>query len=349
MPVRPLAPPIETPRRGGVRPLTDVAEQAPMPEESTSGPGMGTLATLLGGAGLVGAGLAARNPSAAWKGVKAGAKGLNSLRQQLMLSGYALPKSVAGGIGAVGEATAEGLEDALWAKLAGGAKGQAALPGMGTSPLAPLKELFKTQTLKDIKDAYKTHQFVGPTPGVTSKLPSPGRAMAAVDTGLRNVLMRAGKTPSEAQSALLQAPIGKIGEVLESPIAQGTYPFRRTGVNAFTEGWEKIKQMREHPLTMAGYAGAGALHGAATADERYPTSVPFAMAASARYGVPYGLAALAARGLMGANVSGTGIASSMVPFGEYGTEQSATPEGFFRPLFRPGIAKVWEDISGEGR
>jgi hypothetical protein len=254
----------------------------------------------------------------------------------LMLSGWALPKSVMGGLGAVGEAVLEGAPKAA----------QGSLPGLEMSRLAPLRELFKMQTLKDFGKAYREGASIGPTPGVTSHIPNPGKVMGAADTMFQKVLMRSGRSPQEAQSAMLQAPLGKIGEVLESPVATTIHPFRRTPMNAFTEGYQKVKNVSEHPGAMAAYTGAGALHGAATADDRYPISVPFGIAASARYGVPYGLAALAARGLVGGSPN-SGIGSSLVPFSEYGTEQATTPAGLLKPFIRPGIATVVKDVFGE--
>jgi hypothetical protein len=117
-------------------------------------------------------------------------------------------------------------------------------------------------------------------------------------------------------------------------------------VNSFVEGWDKIKNVAEHKGPMAAYVGAGAAHGALTADDRNPVSVPFGIAASARYGVPYGLAALAGRGLMGAATGGN-IGSSLVPFSEYATEQIRQPIDYLKPFVRPGIAKVVKDAFGE--
>jgi hypothetical protein len=144
---------------------------------------------------------------------------------------------------------------------------------------------------------------------------------------------------------MLQAPIPEIGKALESPVASAVHPFRRTPVNSFIEGYKKIRDVGDHPKTMMAYTGAGAAHGAATADDDYPASVPMAIAASARYGIPYGLAALVARGAVGGD-SDSGIGSNMVPFSEYGTEQATTPAGLLRPFYKPGIDKVLNDLFG---
>ncbi len=299
------------PRQGG---RVNLPADVDVQEES----GWGGKALAVGAAGLTA--LMAASPKA--RGVaKAGLSAANQLRQQLMLSGYALPKSVLGGVGAVGEMALE------------------------TGSLKPVKELLKMQTVKDVASAYQNHSSIGPTPGILSKIPNPGRVMGAFDTGFQEVLKRAGMTAQEAQAAMLQAPLeGRMGQNLESATAAAIHPFRRTPVNSFLEGFGKIKNAGQNPGTMAAYAGTGAVHGAATADEDYPVSVPMAIAASARYGLPYGLAALVARGAMGAT-DGGGIASSMVPFSEYGTEQATSLAGLTRPFYRPGIAKVISDFS----
>lgn len=284
--------------------------------ESNELPGWGKAA--LGGVGLVGAGLLARNP-------KSALKGLNNLRLQLMLSGYALPKSILGGVGATVE---KGLE---------------------TKSLEPIKQLFKMQTLRDIGGAWKSGGQVGPTPGATSRIPSPGKAMGSIDAAMRNVLQRSGSSADEAQSALLQAPLeGRLGQVLESPLASVVHPFRRTPFNAWLEGWDKIKNVKQAPAAMAAYTGAGATHGALTADDDYPVSIPFGVAASARYGLPYGLAAVAGRALAGGK-GGGGIAGNVLPVSEYGVTQAMTPSGIVKPFLKPGFVKPLEDLLGTGR
>lgn len=312
MPIRLKAPPVDaapTPRPFAGR---EVAPEA----ESTELPGWGKAA--LGGGALLAGGLLARNP----KGVLSG---LNSLRQQLMLSGYALPKSILGGGGAVLEKSIEGRT------------------------LEPLKQLFKTQTLKDVGAAWKSGGMVGPTPGAASRIPSPGKAMGSIDEAMKNVLTRAGSTPEEARSALLQAPLeGRLGEVLESGVAKVVHPFRRTPFNAWLEGWDKIKNAQQNKAALGIYGGAGAIHGAATAEEDYPVSIPLAIAASARYGLPYGLAAAAARGLAGGQ-GGGGIAGNILPVSEYGVTQAVTPGGLVKPFLRPAIVTPLEDLLGMGR
>lgn len=249
-----------------------------------------------------------------------GLKLANSLRQQLMLSGFALPKSLLGNVGAAVEASLE----------------------RGTTN--PLRQLFSGETLKDVGRAWKAGGEVGPTPGVLSKIPSPGKAMGSADVATRNALQRAGLSEEEAASAVLQSPIeGRLGQVLESPVARFVHPFRRTPFNQFIEGWGKVKNWRQAPKTMATYTGAGAIHGAATADEDYPLSVPLAIAGSARYGLPYGLAAAAGRAAMGARTGG-GIAGSVLPVSEYGVEEATSPEGITKPFIEPAALRALRRI-----
>lgn len=288
---------------------------APVQPEPDDDGGFDPLKALLIGGGAVAAGAAARNPMRTLQG-------LNALRQQLMLSGFALPKSVLGNVGAMVEASLEGRT------------------------LEPLRQFFKTQTLRDIGQAYKTGASIGPTPGAAAgSLPSPGRAMGALDTASQAALRRAGMTADEAQAALLQSPLeGRLGTALESAPARYVHPFRRTPFNQFIEGWDKIRNVSQHPGTMGIYTGTGAVHGAATADEDYPLSVPLAIAASARYGLPYGLAALTARGLAGARTGG-GIAGSVLPVSEYGIEQAVRDP--LKPFTQPAALTAMQRLIGK--
>ncbi len=330
MPVRPLAP-IEAPRRGGVRPLVeDVAGQAPVLEEGTDGPGLGTAAAIGGGlAGLlgVGAGLIRRNPRAAWEGAKKIGRTLGAVRQQGMLSGLALPKSVLGNVGATAVEAAE------------------------RGSMAPLRELFSMDTLRDIKNVYKTGgaaaQQIG-LPGMGRQVgkaaldtgttlpgPMPGRIMGAFDEATRNAMQRAGLTAAEAEKAVFQAPLpGALGEALDNPIMKYLIPFRRTPFNQLIEGGKAFapKTLTQGAL-LAGSGVSGAVHGAATADERFPTSVGVGAAAAAKYGLPYSLGALAGRAMAGGQGPG-GLGSTAVPISEYGVEsgvmnplESLTPAG----------------------
>lgn len=279
---------------------------APQPEEE-SGPNMGAIAAVGGGAALLTA-LVLHNPQMAKSMAVTALKKANAARQQLMLSHLALPKSVLGNVGAV------------------------ATDAIESRSLTPLKKFFSGETLRDAASAFRNAREVGPVnsqSGTTLPFPFdlPGRTMGALDTATQKAMQRYGKTGEEAAASLFQAPLGEnfgnMSKVLESPIAKYTIPFRRTPFNQFYEGMKTMSPEYAHKGVTAGYAAAGAVHGAATSDEQYPVSIPLATAASAKYGMPYALGALAGRVYSGGKNS-AGIAGSVLPVSEYGVERSIT-------------------------
>lgn len=253
----------------------------------------------------------------------------NAVRQQLMLSGFAPVKSVLGNVGT-------GVE--------------AAVEGRG---LRPLKELLSLKTLKDAARSMRSGaaQIDNPVGSAeTVNLPAwaslPGRFMSGADDATRAALGRAGYNEAEAANAVLQTPLpsnfGKFGEALESPAARYLHPFRRTPFNQFVEGLHRL------PFAGKGTTGAkvaygvtGAAHGAATEDEQYPVTIPLAIAASGRYGLPYGLAALLGRSLAGGK-GGGGVAGSVLPVSEYGYEQALTDP--FGPFTEPAAIRAFERL-----
>lgn len=263
----------------------------------------------LGAAGLIGLGLASRRPGFIGKA----ASKLGALRQQLMLSGLAVPKSILGNIGGATVASAE----------------------RGT--MEPLRQLFSRQMLRDIKGAWRDiPATVDPAYGTTLAGPTPGRAMGAIDTATRKAMQRAGLTEEEAAREILQAPLtGRLASTLDSPAARYFVPFRRTPFNQFLEGFDTLKGT--HPRVLAGATGAGAIHGAATADEKYPVSLGLGTAAAARYGLPYALGALVGRKLAGARTS-AGIAGSVLPVSEYGITSSV--EAPLQPFAEPALLRL---------
>ena len=298
------------PVRGGGSVFDDLPD-APAPEnEGTNFGGMA-----LGGALLAGAGaLATRYPGALSKIFKTG----NAVRQQLMLSGMAVPKSMLGNTGAAVNASLE------------------------RRTVEPLKQLFSPQTVRDAVSAYKTGSST-PT-GLTLPGPNPGKFMGAMDEATQNALQRAGLTPEESAREVMQAPLGenfgKFGDALEGPVAAHIMPFRRTPFNQFVEGLKTVKPDYAHKGVTAGYAATGAVHGTATADERYPVSIPLATALAAKYGLPYALAAVAARKLLGGAEEGGGILGSALPVSEYGVEQSISDP--LAPFFKPAASRFFE-------
>jgi len=258
-----------------------------------------------------------------------GAEYVNSARQQLMLSGLALPKSMLGNAGAAVSASME------------------------RGSMQPLKQMFSGQTLKDAVSAYKNNTgAVGASAnaprGVTIPfIPTPGRIMGAFDEAAQKALQRGGLTAKEAEREVLQAPLqGQLAEALDSPLARYVHPFRRTPFNQFIEGWKSApftKHAAQYPKTVGAYTAAGAAHGGLTADDDTPVSIPMVMAAAGKYGLTYGAAAMIARALAEGKISGSGIASGMLPVSEYGVEQSITSP--LQPFEKPAALTALERLS----
>ncbi len=295
------------------------APAAPAEEESNIGPlAMGAAA----GGGILAllGGIAAKNPSLIGKGLK----GLGAIRMQSMLTGMAPVKSVLGNLGAGVERVVEG-------------KGTGAL-----------KEMFSRQMLDDIVTGYKTNAGHNPS-GVNLPGPMPGRIMGAFDSAAQKALQRGGASADEAENAVLQSPLqGDLAKSLDSPLAQYVFPFRRSPMNSAIEGGKKIRAAtvegdKAAIRGLATYGTVGAAHGYATADDKTPMSVPLGMAASARYGLPYGFAALLGRTLAGGKTSASGIAGSMLPVSEYGVESALHPV----KSFEPAILRLMKRLSGE--
>jgi hypothetical protein len=291
----------------------DLPEPASAPAD-TNPDGYNVGGAVAGGALLAGAAaLAMRNPGALSKLFK----GANAVRQQLMLSGLALPKSALGNAGAALNASLE------------------------RKSIAPLKQLFSPQTAREAVSAYKSG---GQALGVNLPGPTPGRIMNALDTATQGALQRAGLTAEESAAQVLQSPLGenfgKFGEALEGPVAAHIMPFRRTPFNQFVEGLKTMTPSHANKGVTAGYATAGAVHGTATSDERYPVTIPLATALAAKYGLPYALAAVAARKLLGGAEEGGGILGSALPVSEYGVEQSLSDP--LAPFTKPAASRFFE-------
>lgn len=293
-------------------PRVKAVEDSASADQSNDYSGLGTAAAVAAGLGMVG--LLARKPGM----LKAAAAKVNAVRQQLMLSGLAVPKSILGNTGAV---VARSLE---------------------TKSASPLREFFSMETARDAAASFKNARQVGPVGRANTTLPFPldlpGRTMGAMDTATQNALQRSGMGAKEAEAALFQTPLGenygKLGDTLDSPVARYLLPFRRTPFNQFSEGLKTFKPGYANPMTRNAYVGAGAVHGSMTADDQYPVSIPLATAGAAKYGLPYAVGALAGRTLAGGKDS-AGIAGSMLPVSEYGITQSITDpaDTFFDPSF----------------
>lgn len=299
---------------------SEQADPRVSPDETpTEDSGMGGLgAGIAGVAGLAGAAaLAARNPGMLSKAFKYG----NAARMQLMLSGYAAPKSILGNVGSSVIASAE------------------------RGSLDPLKAFFSRQTLQDVKSAYKSG--VQGIPGANLPGPTPGRIMGAFDEATQKAHVRGGLTAEEAEKQVLQTPltkerVGVLGDVLNSPVAHAVIPFRRTPINQFVEGLDILKNPGRNPKTLGAVAAAGAAHGAATSDTPYPKSIPLATAAAGRYSLPYALSALVGRKVLGGGKTGGGIASGALPVSEYGIEQSVTNP--LKPFVDPAMVAAIRNL-----
>jgi hypothetical protein len=309
----------------------EAEEAAPEPgiDPSTAALGVGGLAA---GAGALA--LAARAPGRVGSIIR----GIDALRKQMMLSGYALPKSVLGNLGAVAETAVE------------------------RGSMEPIRQLLSRQTLREAGQAWKAGGLSGGIQGVDvvqAKNPltrlaavlSPGRVMGSLDEATQGALRRSGLSATDARRAVLQAPLeGKLGEALEGPVSQYFHPFRRTPFNQFIEGNLKMTraakgQMSRGELTALGLqSGIGAAHGAATAESDVPLSIPFGIAAAARGGVPYGIAALLGRLGAGGGLPGSGIVSAMLPVSEYGVESGLTDP--LRPFYEPAAIRAIDRLTG---
>lgn len=288
--------------------------ETPSPGLSTGAKvGLGAGAAALGAMGL----RAAQTPGGLLPKLMAFGGQLNALRQQAMLSGLALPKSILGGVGA---SAANALE---------------------RRSLAPLTELFSRQTARDIGSGFRQGRQVGPAGSATAQLPAgldlPGRAMGAVDDAIQQSLIRSGVSADEASRALLQSPLPpQIGRVFDNPVSSFIQPFRRTPFNQLFEGH---RALGEHPIISAGYGAAGAAQGALESDEQYPIGAGLGVAASGKYGLPQALGQIAGRTLAGGR-GGGGIAGSALPVSEFGLESAVKDP--LRPFQKPAFVTLLE-------
>jgi hypothetical protein len=239
-----------------------------------------------------------------------------------MLSGAALPKSVAGNIGAVGTAAAE------------------------RSSMRPIVEAMRLPTnAKKFVHAWKNNANPAHIAGV-GKFNLPARTMGAMDAMTTSALQRAGLTLEQAQELLLTNPNtwgdGWLGKQLRTPTGEFFVPFRNTSANTVAEGWNALEEMagrgkdptpRRRAMTV-GAVGAGAAAGQTTDD-------------------PYLLAILAAFAGPRAIPAGIGMAASA---GDRVVRQigmglpEASIEDLIHPLKaidRPAILKLIEWLNGE--
>ena len=300
-----------------------VAPTADSEDEELSPGAIGAGAVGLAAVGAMGM-KAAKAPGGLPGKAMAMAGQLNALRQQAMLSGFALPKSILGGVGA---SVANSIE---------------------RKTLSPLKALLSGETLRDIGSAWKAGRQVGPAGSGGTQLPkyldAPGRAMGAVDDAIQNSLVRSGLPKEEAATALLQKPLPEgLSKSFDNPVMNFMQPFRRTPFNGLIEGG---KAWGEHPGISAGYSTIGAIQGAAQADEQYPVTAGLGVAASGKYGLANAMGQVAGRVTAGGKDFG-GIMGSALPVSEYGYATSITDP--LRPYQKPALLTFFEKLGLKDR
>lgn len=165
----------------------------------------------------------------------------NQLRMTSMLSGLALPKSVAGNLGAH---VAAALED---------------------RSIEPLKVLLNyKQISKDVADGWKSLANPAAIQGL-GKLNLPGRAMGALDFASIKSLQRAGLSEKEAKELLLTGSNAfSAMKGMDSPLAKLFIPFRTTPVNQIMQGFTRV---HKHPEIWIGAMAAGAAVGSKVEDK----------------------------------------------------------------------------------
>ncbi len=275
--------------------------------------------TAAAGAGLAGAAaLGLRNPAA----LKAVGRGVLDLRKSSMLSGLALPKSI---LGAVGEAAGSSIE---------------------SGSMRPLKEMLSMETLRDFGRTFKAgpnYATAGPgvTPSIINKYNPITRAMGAGDEAAQNAFIRAGYTPEEAARKMLQEPLGRsplVKSLTHNPAAEVLVPFVRTPVNQFAQGMESIKpanifRSKGSAARMGTTLVAGGATGATAED---PKTIAMGTAAAGTQGLPFALAAGAARALVTGSARKAGEATQgLSPIPEMGMAQGS------RVLLKPTDPASW--------
>lgn len=277
------------------------------------------------GAGIVGAlgGAAAANPMKALEAIQA-------LRMTGMLSGAALPKSVAGNAGSFLTAAAE------------------------QGSMAPLREAFRIPTnakvaLQAFKQGANPSQ-VGAQSHV-SKINVPGRLMGAMDEASTQALQRAGLPLEEAQRLLLTNPkvmiSGSLHEKMQTPVGRFFFPFQRTPMNAAAEGMQSIMDLA--PGSGASNArraltiGAGATGAAAGSETDNPLALGLLAALAGPRALPFALGAAA--GVGGSSYDKAKLLERIgpgLPAGSYSDTFDPV-----RSIDEPAILRFLEQLAGQ--
>lgn len=320
------APSMPTPRRAGGSLFERMSATETEPVDTTPDEGLDSFLKPAGMAGLAaligGAALAAKTGNLGKIANK-----VNSVRQQMMLSGLAIPKTVLGNVGGT------------------------AIESIERGSTAPLRELIRPQTAKDFMAALRSPAAQQHVTGGT--MPGPGRVLGAIDDATSRALQRAGLTQEEVDRITFQTPLGtwagkEFTDMLDSPAARYLLPFRRTPFNNFREGFKTLKpenlQTNSQKALMGVTAATGAAHGYGTADEQHPMSLGLAAAASNRYAVPYLLSAAAGRALAG-GTDPESVAGEILPVSEYGLASGLTNPA--QSFTQPAAVRVLRRLLGE--
>ena len=251
-------------------PSSDWFAQQGLTAISKPAPSSSWKAPLVIGAGAVagGAALTMRRPDIAKKALDA----VLAARYVPMLSGFALPKSLAGNVGAAIASSAE------------------------QGSMKPLKELLSSRTAREFVQELRTPTARGTTEVAqkAGRYNPFGRVMGAGDVATQRALERSGLTAAEAAEQTLQTPLpAEWAKPLSGTLGRIFVPFQRTPWNQFIQSF---KATGEHPAISAAAGAAGAVSGATTESPITPGLVsPLA----GRYSGPFLLGAIAGRTLAG--------------------------------------------------
>jgi hypothetical protein len=251
--------------------------------------------------------LFARRPDLAKRAIDIGL----AARYPLLLSGFAVPKSIAGDIGAAINVSAK------------------------QRSLNPLRQLFSRETLRDVKQAFRepltrgTHELSeiasrqadDPIIQRIMQANLPGRVMGAFDIGTRRALQRVGLTPEQAATEVLQNPIpAEYAKALSGRVGRFGVPFQRTGFNVVFGG---LDEMQKNPAIAAAAAGAGFGTGEVTDD---PIKASLMTPLAGRNALSFALGTIASRVRQGGQRAGEQAAFGLSPIGD---------ETFVGPIARP--------------
>lgn len=227
------------------------------------------------------------------------------LRRMSMLSGLAPLKSLLGNAGA-----------SVYGSIERGS-------------MAPLKEMFSPETVKDAISTFRanpSYANAGPATGLT-RFNLPGRLMGSFDTAAQNALKRAGYTADEAAEAMLQGPVpDRLAKGLDNPVMNYLVPFRRTPINQFIEGGKTFAPKTMGQKVALGTSLATGAATGATVDD--PKTIGLGTALSGKYGLPFTLAAGVTRALTsGSKAKGAEAIQGASPFSDY-----SLAEGTLNPV-----------------